>query len=268
MPRLKPKEVLAAKELIRKLRGDYCHLGERRLKAALSPNCRGISGRTHRKKTGRDLILNHKDHNPNNNPVDGGNWELACNSCNTLDRPRSKNRFSAIGISPYRSRGNAKRDLLNSATNRHISLRDKEKSTLQREREREREREANRSNEYARAYDSPLLLDRKRYKTKHKRFRKWVENKIINHGSSSYEDIVNSGAEVFDVDQQTTTRWIKRMISSAGQYTTLPGKDSSGEDISLLVFKPEYQHKVIDKTRIPKLPAITPDYIQEPNRQT
>lgn len=263
MSRLTPKEVLAAKELVRKLHGNHCHLGKRRKQESLSPNCGGISGRTHRKNTGRDFILNHKDHNPSHNPEDGSNWELACNSCNTLDRPRGKSSVSRIGLSPYRTRGNVKRENEHARKNRPISLRDKEKSTLQREREREKQSEANRSNEYARVLDSGALLDRRRYKAKQKRFRKWVENKLINHGACDYEDIIDAGAETVDADQQSTRRWLKRMTSSAGELTTLPGKNNQGEDITLLVFKREHQHKVVEKSLIPKLPTIGPEYIQD-----
>jgi hypothetical protein len=262
MSRLTSKEVLAAKELIRKQRGNYCHLGKRRKEKGLQ-GCGGINGRAYKRRTGRDFILNHKDHNPHNNPPDGSNWELSCNSCNTLDRPRSKSRYLHIGISPYRTRRNAKRDLLRSAKNSHISLYDKGKSALQRERDRAREKEANKTNEYGRLIENPVALLIKRYRNKEKKFRKWVENKLITHGSWDYEDVINAGAEEVDANPQTVKKWLNKMTSSSGQYSTLPGKNNQGEDINLLVFKPEYQHKVIDKQLIPKIPTITPDYIQQ-----
>ncbi|MBF0104941.1 MAG: HNH nuclease family protein [Deltaproteobacteria bacterium] len=52
---------------------------ERALK--LYPHCCGHCGREFEGKQLRELTVHHKDHNHDNNPNDGSNWELLCIYC-------------------------------------------------------------------------------------------------------------------------------------------------------------------------------------------
>ncbi|MBI5248948.1 MAG: HNH nuclease family protein [Desulfomonile tiedjei] len=50
-----------------------------------------ICGRCGREFTGkrlRELTVHHKDHNHENNPPDGRNWELLCTSCHDKEHAR------------------------------------------------------------------------------------------------------------------------------------------------------------------------------------
>ena len=50
-----------------------------------------ICGRCGREFTGvrlRELTVHHKDHNHDNNPPDGGNWELLCLYCHDNEHSR------------------------------------------------------------------------------------------------------------------------------------------------------------------------------------
>ncbi len=45
-------------------------------------------GREFRGKRVRELTVHHKDHNHNNNPLDGSNWELLCLYCHDNEHSR------------------------------------------------------------------------------------------------------------------------------------------------------------------------------------
>lgn len=50
-----------------------------------------ICGRCAREFSGvrlRELTVHHKDHNHDNNPLDGGNWELLCLHCHENEHAR------------------------------------------------------------------------------------------------------------------------------------------------------------------------------------
>ena len=47
----------------------------------------------------RELTVHHRDHNHNNNPVDGSNWELLCLYCHDNEHQRHMEAAS-IGSSP------------------------------------------------------------------------------------------------------------------------------------------------------------------------
>ncbi len=55
--------------------------GYRERALALFPNVCGRCGREFSGKTLRELTVHHKDHNHDNNPPDGSNWELLCVYC-------------------------------------------------------------------------------------------------------------------------------------------------------------------------------------------
>ena len=55
--------------------------GYRARALALFPHLCGRCGREFSGKTLRELTVHHKDHDHNNNPPDGSNWELLCLYC-------------------------------------------------------------------------------------------------------------------------------------------------------------------------------------------
>ncbi len=59
---------------------------ERALK--LFPWVCGSCGRDFNGKNLRELTVHHKDHNHNNNPPDGSNWELLCLYCHDNEHSR------------------------------------------------------------------------------------------------------------------------------------------------------------------------------------
>ena len=59
---------------------------ERALK--LFPWVCGSCGRDFTGKNLRELTVHHKDHNHNNNPPDGSNWELLCIYCHENEHAR------------------------------------------------------------------------------------------------------------------------------------------------------------------------------------
>jgi len=56
-------------------------LGYRERALALFPHVCGRCGREFTGKDLRELTVHHKDHNHDNNPPDGSNWELLCIYC-------------------------------------------------------------------------------------------------------------------------------------------------------------------------------------------
>ncbi len=61
---------------------------ERALK--LFPHVCGRCGREFEGKRLKELTVHHKDHNHDNNPPDGGNWELLCIYCHDEEHERLK----------------------------------------------------------------------------------------------------------------------------------------------------------------------------------
>lgn len=61
---------------------------ERALK--LFPKICGRCGRAFNGKRLRELTVHHKDHNHNNNPSDGSNWELLCIYCHENEHTRQQ----------------------------------------------------------------------------------------------------------------------------------------------------------------------------------
>ena len=49
-----------------------------------------LCGREFTGKRLRELTVHHKDNNPNNNPVDGRNWELLCIYCHEHEHDKIK----------------------------------------------------------------------------------------------------------------------------------------------------------------------------------
>lgn len=51
----------------------------------LFPHVCGHCGREFEGKRLKELTVHHKDHNHNNNPPDGSNWELLCTYCHEYE---------------------------------------------------------------------------------------------------------------------------------------------------------------------------------------
>jgi len=54
----------------------------------LFPHVCGRCGREFNSKNLHELTVHHKDHNHDNNPVDGSNWELLCIYCHDNEHQR------------------------------------------------------------------------------------------------------------------------------------------------------------------------------------
>jgi 5-methylcytosine-specific restriction endonuclease McrA len=62
--------------------------GYRELALKLFPHICGRCGREFKGKRVRELTVHHKDHNHDNNPRDGSNWELLCLYCHDNEHSR------------------------------------------------------------------------------------------------------------------------------------------------------------------------------------
>jgi len=58
--------------------------------AAIVPHVCGSCGREFSGKKLRELTVHHKDHDHNNNPTDGSNWELLCIYCHDHEHEKYK----------------------------------------------------------------------------------------------------------------------------------------------------------------------------------
>ncbi len=85
-PRKRPdtkKPDLAMADLRREL--DEREQGYRGRALKLFPHVCGHCGREFEGKRLKELTVHHKDHNHNNNPPDGSNWELLCTYCHEYE---------------------------------------------------------------------------------------------------------------------------------------------------------------------------------------
>ena len=69
---------------------------ERALK--LFPHVCGSCGREFSGKRLRELTVHHKDHNHNNNPPDGSNWELLCIYCHDHEHEKWRMKGFSDGV--------------------------------------------------------------------------------------------------------------------------------------------------------------------------
>lgn len=65
----------------------------------------GRCGREFEGKKLRELTVHHRDHNHDNNPPDGSNWELLCIYCHDNEHSRYLDAEWHDGISPGEDRG-------------------------------------------------------------------------------------------------------------------------------------------------------------------
>ena len=195
---LTQRQVRQRKEELKAEYGDKCHI---KLK------CKGISGPDYRIKTGEDLLLDHKDNNRHNN--DPKNHQLGCRPCNTAKNPRGKTRFD-----------------------RHKSLKTKTKRILVGVREHSFER----VNDMGRVVSLEELKNREG----EEKFRQWLKGKVKANGSWPLDDTINAGAEVAKsqyapngMSPRTVERWVKKALSSEGEYDT----DTRADSVVVIKFK-------------------------------
>ena len=86
-------EVLADAKRGREDRAD----GYRERALALFPPVCGRCGREFEGKSLRELTVHHKDHDHNNNPPDGSNWELLCLYCHDNEHQDAEQRDAYDG---------------------------------------------------------------------------------------------------------------------------------------------------------------------------
>ena len=70
--------------------------GYREQALKLFPPVCGRCGREFEGKRLRELTVHHKDHNHDNNPPDGSNWELLCVYCHDNEHQRQAERAQGI----------------------------------------------------------------------------------------------------------------------------------------------------------------------------
>ncbi len=87
--------------------------GYREKALKLFPNVCGRCGREFAGETLRELTVHHKDHNHQNNPPDGSNWELLCVYCHDDEHQdaseagysdgstRERHSESSLGFNPF-----------------------------------------------------------------------------------------------------------------------------------------------------------------------
>jgi hypothetical protein len=78
---------------------------ERALK--LYPWVCGRCGREFTRENVRELTVHHKDHNHDNNPLDGSNWELLCLYCHDNEHQRYLEAASGLGAGSGGTNGDA-----------------------------------------------------------------------------------------------------------------------------------------------------------------
>ena len=66
---------------------------------ALYPNVCGRCGRDFQGKDLKELTVHHKDHNHDNNPPDGSNWELLCVYCHDDEHQDTAQRDTPARVS-------------------------------------------------------------------------------------------------------------------------------------------------------------------------
>ncbi len=145
------------------------------------------------KATPRSSVVDHVDNNPLNNPKHGRNWQILCHSCNTKKNPRG-------------------------AGKRGIDARHKMRS-LEREGERGRAREANRDADHAPEDARPQADSEsmRRNIERKPKFLEWLEGLLMDMQTVAVEDIVNGGAKVAGLSQQTIRRYLDQECSIAGE---------------------------------------------------
>ena len=98
--RIKPdREKMAQILADAKKRNDTRAQGYRERALNIYPHVCGRCGRDFQGKDLRELTVHHKDHNHDNNPPDGSNWELLCVYCHDDEHQDSEQRDTPTRIS-------------------------------------------------------------------------------------------------------------------------------------------------------------------------
>ena len=94
--RSKAEEIIAEAQRHRRAREQEYREQALRLFPHLCARC----GREFAGKKLRELTVHHKDHNHDNNPPDGGNWELLCLYCHDMEHQEYQDREVFGGTAP------------------------------------------------------------------------------------------------------------------------------------------------------------------------
>src|SRR2546422_551818 len=91
-PKKSPLDAQRQAAILAQLRRDVeiRQQGYRERALALFPHVCGSCGREFSGKKLRELTVHHKDHDHNNNPPDGSNWELLCLYCHENEHARQQ----------------------------------------------------------------------------------------------------------------------------------------------------------------------------------
>jgi len=91
MKRTNPPDAARQAQLIAELRRDAAERrsGYRERALAIYPHVCARCGREFAGKRLKELTVHHRDHNHDNNPPDGSNWELLCVYCHDHEHEKS-----------------------------------------------------------------------------------------------------------------------------------------------------------------------------------
>jgi 5-methylcytosine-specific restriction endonuclease McrA len=101
-PKKSPPDAERRAQILEQLRRDLeiRQRGYRERALALFPHVCGSCGREFSGKRLRELTVHHKDHDHNNNPPDGSNWELLCIYCHDHEHEKYKLKGYVDGSAP------------------------------------------------------------------------------------------------------------------------------------------------------------------------
>lgn len=101
-PKKSPPSAEKQAEILAQLRRDLeiRQKGYRERALALFPHVCGSCGREFSGKKLKELTVHHKDHDHNNNPPDGSNWELLCIYCHDHEHEKYKLKGYVDGSAP------------------------------------------------------------------------------------------------------------------------------------------------------------------------
>lgn len=134
------------------------------------PGCRHCPPTIRRWQDARELVLDHKDNDAENNPKTGTNWQLLCKGHNHRKNPRGGNKYAAI----------TKLSDLRTA--------------------------------------KPSSLELKLKQEKYPQFIEWLRLEIEDRKQWRYDEILNSGAYIFDLSQKTLERYLDACCSEHGPF--------------------------------------------------
>ena len=77
--------------------GEEREKGYREQALKMYPHICGRCGREFNRKNLHELTVHHRDHNHDNNPSDGSNWELLCIYCHDNEHQRQEEAQQGIG---------------------------------------------------------------------------------------------------------------------------------------------------------------------------